>query len=54
MSCTTLGNWSRDRGLCPMSGLQVENNKIGEVGSMFVFTAEDEELVALVQSCRMS
>jgi len=34
--------------LCPMRSLQVEDDKIGKIGSMFILAAEDKQFVALV------
>lgn len=42
MSCTSLRNRPRYGWLCPICGLEVEDYEVGEVGSMFVFAAEDE------------
>jgi hypothetical protein len=40
---------SADGGLCPMGGFQIEDNEVGEVDSMFVLAAKDQELVSLVE-----
>lgn len=37
-----------------MSCLEIENDEIGEVGSVFVLTTKDEELVALVKGSGMA
>lgn len=42
MSGTSLRNRSRNGRLSPMSRFQVEDYKIGEVGSVFVLTTKDE------------
>ena len=54
MSCTTFGNRAIDDGLGPMCRLEVEDDQIGEIGSMFVFSTEYEEFVALVESSSMT
>lgn len=33
-----------------MCRLQIENNEVGEVGSMFVLAAENKKLITLVKS----
>jgi hypothetical protein len=38
-----------DFGLCPMGSLEIEDDDIGEVLAVLIFTAENEELVALPQ-----
>lgn len=38
----------RHLGLCPVRGLEVEDDEVGEVCSVFVLTAKDEQLVAVV------
>ena len=53
MSSTALGNWTGYLRLRPVRCLQIEHNEIGEISAMFVFTAEDEEFVALVQGSRV-
>jgi hypothetical protein len=42
VSCSTFGNRPRDCWLCPMRCFEIEDYEIGEVGSMFIFAAEDE------------
>jgi hypothetical protein len=37
-----------------MCCLEIEDYEIGEVGSMFVLTAEDEKLIPLVQGSGMA
>lgn len=37
-----------------MSSFKVEDNEIGEVGSMFVLTSKDEKFIALVESGSMA
>lgn len=49
MSCTSFRNWTCYCRLGPMRSRDVENNEIGEVGSMFVLAAEDEKFVSLVE-----
>lgn len=39
--------------LCPVRSLQVEYNKVGEVSSVLILTAENEELVPLVEGGSM-
>lgn len=39
--------------LCPVRSLQVEYNKIGEVSSVLILAAENEELVPLVEGGSM-
>ena len=43
-----------DCGLGPVCGFEVEDYKVGEVGSMLVFPAENQKFVALVESSGMT
>ena len=54
MSRTSFGDRSANIGLRPMCRLEIEDYEIGEVGSMFVLTAEDEKLIPLVQGGGMA
>lgn len=47
-------NGASHLGLCPVSGLEVENDEIGKVGPMLVLAAEHKKLVALIQGCGMA
>lgn len=50
VSGSSFWNWASHGGLCPVRSLQVEYNEVGEVSSMLILTAENEELVSLVES----
>lgn len=54
MSCTAFRDGSSHLGLCPVSGLKVENDEIGKVGSVLVLAAEDKKFVALIQGRGMA
>lgn len=40
--------------LCPMRGLEVKYDKVGEVASVLILTAENKQFVTLVKSCGMA
>lgn len=48
VSCSTLWYRATDARLRPMGGFEIEYDEVGEVGSVLIFSAEDQELVALV------
>ena len=48
MAGTTFWYWARHLRLCPVGSLQVEDDEVGEICSMFVLSAEYEQFVALV------
>lgn len=54
MTCAAFRDGTSHLGLCPVSGLEVENYKIGKVGSMLVLAAEDKKFVALIQGRGMA
>lgn len=54
VSCSTFRNRSGDCWLCPMGCFEVEDYEVGEVSSVFVLAAEDEQLVALIESRSMA
>ena len=54
MSCSAFRDRPGHCWLRPVGGFEVENDEIGEVGSVFVLPAENEQLVALVQRGSMA
>lgn len=48
MSCSAFRDRPRYGGLSPMGSLEVENNEVGEVGSVLVLAAKNKQFVALV------
>lgn len=48
MSCSAFRDGPRHCWLRPVGGFEVEDNEVGEVGAMLVFTAENEQLIALI------
>jgi hypothetical protein len=49
MSCSAFGYMSSNSRLSPVSRLEVENDQVGQIGSMLILAAKDKELVSLVQ-----
>lgn len=49
MSGSSFWNRASHCRLCPMCSLQVEYNEVGEIGSVFILAAENEEFVPLVE-----
>ena len=37
-----------------MCCIEIEDDEVGEIGSMFVLTAKDEELISLEKGCGMA
>lgn len=54
MTCAAFRDGASHLGLCPVSGLEVENDEIGEVGPVLVLAAEYKKFVALIQGRRMA
>lgn len=54
MSCSAFRYRAGDLGLCPVCGFEVENDQVGEVGSMFVLASKDEQFVTLIKRCGVS
>lgn len=53
MPGSSLWNRAGHGRLCPVRSLQVEYNKVGEVSSVLILTAKNEEFVPLVESGSM-
>ena len=54
MSCSASRWRAIDLRLDPVRRLEVENNDVGEVGTVFVLPAKHEEFIALPEVCRVS
>lgn len=49
VSSSAFRNWTVDSRLCPMCGFQVEDDEIGQVGSVFILAPKNEQFVSLVE-----
>lgn len=54
MTCAAFRDGASNLGLCPVSGLEVEDDEIGKVGPMLVLAAEHKKFVALIQGRGMA
>lgn len=54
MSCSAFRDGPRHGGLGPMGSLEIEDDDVGEVGSVLVLATKNKQFVALVQGCGMA